>query len=184
MRDVISTYVSLHFYIFIYILLYLLYLLFLMRFVQLSAFGLLIVFRNVSRHITPTRYVKSRAIKIRAERRGSWRVYCRWKRSRHGKERADRLSRMHLHVSRFRRPCGDPAVGRSMNGTAAQRWRHRRRRSMTSLLTAAEGGRQRGWRRIRGKTGGGVGAAVRSVGSAVEGWRIGGYCFLCVDEPH
>lgn len=101
------------------------------------------------------------------------------------RERADRLSRMHLHVSRFRRPCGDPAVGRSMNGTAAQRWRHRRRRSMTSLLTAAEGGRQRGWRRIKGKTGGGVGAAVRSVGSAVEGWWVtGGYCFLYVLTIH
>lgn len=88
----------------------------------------------------------ARAIKIRAERRGSWRVCCRWKRSRHGKEWTDRLSRVHLDVSLslFRRPCDDPAVRRSMNGTAAQRWRHRRRRSMTSLLAAAEGGRQRG----------------------------------------
>lgn len=182
LRDIISMHHYIFMYIIICILLYF-YPLFLMRFVQLfwtvDGISKRQAYRDSLRQIT-------RAIKIRAERRGSWRVYCRWKRSRHGKERADRLSRMHLHVSRFRRPCGDPAAGRSMNGTAAQRWRHGRRRSMTSLLTAAEGGRQRGWRRIKGKTGGGVGAAVRSVGSAVEGWWVSAVTAfsLCVDDPH
>lgn len=57
---------------------------------------------------------------------------------------------------------------------------------MTSLLAAAEGGRQRGWQRIKGKTGGGVEAAVQSVGSAVEGWWVSAVLLLslCVDDPH
>lgn len=64
--EILSLYRAYYFYIFIYIIIYialhnLLYFSFLiMNFVSFT-FGLLITFRDVDRHITPTRYVRSRA---------------------------------------------------------------------------------------------------------------------------
>lgn len=121
-----------YFYLYIYYYLYfIIFLSFISRFLWWILYRPIVRFwtvdsisrRRRAYHADSLRQI-ARAIKIRAERRGSWRVCCRWKRSRHGKEWADRLSRVHLDVSLslslpppLRRPRSSPIDERNCSTT-------------------------------------------------------------------